>query len=150
MTNVITILLVEDNPDHAFLAKESIKKAKLNNNVIVVEDGQEALDYLYRIGKFGDTNEYPLPDLILLDIKLPKKDGIEVLTDIKSNDDLKDIPVVMLTSSTRDEDIMQSYHNGANSYLTKPVSFTEFTEKMRDLQHYWCITNTMPPKKNNV
>jgi CheY-like chemotaxis protein len=144
MVNAITILLVEDNPDHAFLAMEGIKTAGLDNKVKVVEDGQEALDYLYREGKYNDEEEYPVPDLILLDIRLPKKNGIEVLEIIKKDDKLKNIPVIMLTSSKRDEDILESYHFGANSYVTKPVNFKEFSEKLKELQLYWCIINTLP------
>ena len=141
-----TILLVEDNPDHAFLAKEGLNKSGFENLINVVEDGQEALDYLFRQGKYTDSEQYPMPELILLDIKLPKKTGIEVLKEIKTHEELKKIPIIMLTSSKRDEDIVDSYAYGANSYITKPMNFNEFTKAMMDLQLYWYTVNTLPPK----
>jgi CheY-like chemotaxis protein len=145
MINALTILLVEDNPDHVFLTLEGLKRAGLGNEVTVVEDGQEALDYLYREGKYNDDEHYPVPDLILLDIKLPKKNGIEVLEIIKKDDKLKNIPTIMLTTSKNEEEVVKSYHFGANSFITKPVSFKDFMAAMKELHLYWCVTSTLPP-----
>jgi CheY-like chemotaxis protein len=150
MVNALTILLVEDNPDHVFLTLEGLKRGNLVNDVRVANDGQEALDYVYRKGKYADEEKYPLPELILLDIRLPKKNGIEVLKIIKEDDKLKDIPVIMLTTSVNEDEIAQSYSYGANSYITKPVTFHDFVEKMKALQFYWCVTNTLPPPHNEA
>ncbi len=146
MVNACTILLVEDNPDHVLLTLEGLKRGGVINVVKVVNDGQEALDYLYRRDKFDDDEAYPMPALILLDIKLPKKSGMEVLKVIKEDENLKNIPVIMLTTSKNEEEIARSYSYGANSYITKPVTFKEFTATMKEMQFYWCVTNTLPPQ----
>jgi CheY-like chemotaxis protein len=145
MINSLEILLVEDNPDHVYLTLESLKRSGLTNEVTVLEDGQEALDYLYRKGRYDDDEKYPMPELILLDIKLPKKSGLDVLKVIKEDEKLKDIPTIILTTSKRDEDIAASYHYGANSYVMKPVDSQGFMSAIKDLQLYWCVTNTLPP-----
>lgn len=142
----ITILLVEDNPDHVLIIKQGLKMNHVANDVAVAEDGQEALDYLYHQGKYADPQTAPRPGLILLDLKLPKVDGFEVLQRIKRDPALKAIPVVMLTSSEQEVDVAKSYFEGANSYVTKPIQFTEFIEKIREMKLYWVLVNHLPPE----
>jgi len=137
----LNILLVEDEAAHAELTKRAIRKAGNANQIHIVSDGEEAFDYLYNRGKYEDKAKYPLPGLILLDIKLPGIDGVEVLTKIKKAPLLKRIPVIMLTTSEREEDILRSYEHHANSYLTKPVGFKEFEEKIMQIDFYWMILN---------
>jgi CheY-like chemotaxis protein len=139
-----SILLVEDEEAHAQLTKRAIRKAGNANRVEVVPDGEQALDYLFNRGKFSDNHQYPHPGLILLDIKLPGIDGIEVLRQIKEDPVLRRIPVIMLTTSEREEDITESYGHYANSYLTKPVGFKEFEDKVRQLDAYWLLVNEPP------
>jgi len=136
-----SILLVEDERAHAELTKRAIRKAGNVNRIIVIDNGEEALDYLFNRGDYADKHKYPQPGLILLDIKLPGRDGIEVLKLIKEDQKLRKIPVVMLTTSDREEDIAQSYCHYANSYLTKPVNFKAFEEKIRQLDVYWMLIN---------
>ncbi len=138
------ILLVEDEEAHAQLTKRAIRKAGNANRIDVVCDGEEALDYLFNGGKHADKSKYPCPGLILLDIKLPGIDGIEVLQKIKQDPNLRKIPVIMLTTSEREEDIARSYDYHANSYLTKPVGFKEFEEKIRQIDFYWMLLNRPP------
>lgn len=140
----LDILLVEDEPAHAELTKRAIRKAGNANQIHIVPDGEKAFDYLYNRGEYEDKEKYPLPGLILLDIKLPGIDGIEVLKKIKENPLLKRIPVIMLTTSERDEDVVRSYEHYANSYLTKPVGFKEFEEKIMQIDFYWMILNRPP------
>ncbi len=140
----LDILIVEDEPAHAELTRRAIRKAGNANRIFIVSDGEEAFDYLYHRGKYEDNAKYPLPGLILLDIKLPGIDGIEVLKKIKEDDLLKRIPVIMLTTSEREEDIARSYNHYANSYLTKPVGFKEFEEKIMQFEFYWMILNRAP------
>ncbi|MFH1951151.1 MAG: response regulator [Pseudomonadota bacterium] len=140
----VDILLVEDDPDHAELTIRALKDNNVLNEVYVVKDGQEALDFVYHRGSYTDRKRYPRPGLILLDIRLPKMDGLEVLKELKADPQLKSIPVVMLTTSERDEEIAESYGAGANSYVVKPVEFEEFTKKVKELNLYWTITNTLP------
>ena len=139
----VDILLVEDDPDHAELTVRALKENNVLNEVHVVRDGQEALDYLYHQGKYTDEKKFPRPGLILLDIRLPKVDGLEVLKQLKAVPQFKSIPVIMLTTSDRDEEIAESYGTGANSYVVKPVEFEEFTKKVRELKLYWTITNSL-------
>jgi CheY-like chemotaxis protein len=138
------ILLVEDEEAHAELTKRAIRKAGNANRIDIVSNGEEALDYLFNHKNFADKDKYPVPGLILLDIKLPGIDGIEVLQRVKEDPRLKRIPVIMLTTSEREEDIVRSYQHYANSYLTKPVGFKEFEEKIRQLDYYWMILNRPP------
>ena len=139
------ILLVEDEEAHAELTRRAIRKAGNANRIDVVTDGERALDYLHNRGEYADRSQYPIPGLILLDIKLPGMDGIEVLKKIKEDPVLKSIPVIMLTTSEREEDVAMSYRNYANSYLTKPVGFKEFEERVRQINLYWMLLNR-PPK----
>ncbi|SPF34446.1 Response regulator rcp1 [Syntrophobacter sp. SbD1] len=138
------ILIVEDEEAHAALTERAIRKAGHANRVDIVRDGEEALDYLLHRGRYNDENQFPLPGLILLDIKLPGIDGIEVLKQIKNHSTLKQIPVIMLTTSKREEDIAVSYLNYANSYLTKPVGFKEFEAKVMQINSYWMELNEPP------
>jgi CheY-like chemotaxis protein len=138
------ILIVEDEEAHAELTRRAIRKSGNASRIDVVQDGEEALDYLFNRGKYHNKIEYPRPGLILLDIKLPGIDGIEVLKQIKEHPILKRVPVIMLTTSKREEDIAASYNHYANSYLTKPVGFKEFEEKVRQLDQYWLGLNQPP------
>ena len=140
----VDILLVEDEAAHAELTKRAIRKAGNANQIHIVIDGEEAFDYLYNRGKYEDKVKYPMPGLILLDIKLPGIDGVEVLKKIKEDPKLKHIPVIMLTTSEREEDVVRSYEHYANSYLTKPVGFKEFEEKIMQIDFYWMILNKQP------
>ncbi len=146
----LNILLVEDEEAHAELTKRSIRKAGNANRIDVVCDGKEALNYLYNNGEYTDKTKYPRPGLILLDIKLPGIDGIQVLKTIKEDPNLRRMPVIMLTTSKRDEDIAQSYNYHANSYLTKPVGFKEFEDKIRQLDYYWLLINEPPNSEKSV
>ncbi|MBA3027508.1 MAG: response regulator [Desulfobacterium sp.] len=140
----LNILIIEDEEAHAELTKRAIRKAGNANRVDIVSDGQEALDYLFNQKKYENKDKYPAPGLILLDINLPGLNGIDVLKKIKAEPSLKMIPVIMLTTSARDEDIGRSYENYANSYLTKPVGFKEFEEKISQIDHYWMLVNKSP------
>jgi two-component system response regulator len=139
-----SILLVEDEEAHADLTKRAIRKAGNANRVDVAPDGEAALDYVFNRGPYADKQKYPTPGLILLDIKLPGIDGIEVLKQIKANALFRQIPVIMLTTSEREEDIARSYAHYANSYLTKPVGFKEFEQKVIQLDSYWMLLNQPP------
>jgi CheY-like chemotaxis protein len=138
------ILIVEDEEAHAALTERAIRKAGHANRIDIVRDGEEALDYLLHRNNYSDANQFPTPGLILLDIKLPGMDGIEVLKQVKAHPVLKKIPVIMLTTSKREEDIAVSYLNYANSYLTKPVGFKEFEVKVMQLNSYWMELNEPP------
>lgn len=145
----ITILLVEDNPDHAELIINELKKdGGLINEIYLAKDGQEALDFLFHHGEYKDPEKAPRPGLILLDMKLPKVDGKEVLKQVKSTTELKKIPVVILTTSADEEDIARSYANGVNSYVTKPIKFAEFAKAVREIKLYWILTNNGPKLEN--
>ena len=143
--NMKTILLVEDNPDDELLAIRALKKNKIMNEVVVARDGAEALDYLFGTGTYEGRDTSVMPQVILLDLKLPKIDGLEVLKRLRSDDRTKLLPVVVLTSSKEDRDLNESYRLGANSYIRKPVDFTQFTEAIRQLGLYWLVLNEAPP-----
>jgi len=140
----LNVLLVEDNPDHAELTLKALKDGNLLNEIVWVKDGEEALDFLYHRGRYTDATKAPRPGLILLDLRLPKVDGHEVLRQIKGDEDLRSIPVVMLTTSEREDEISQSYKAGANSFVSKPVRFADFMERVRSLKLYWILTNILP------
>lgn len=137
----VPILLVEDNVDHAELTMRALRDGNVLNEVFWVKDGEEALEFLYRRGRWSNGARAPKPGLVLLDIKLPKLDGHGVLRHIKSDPELRTIPVVMLTTTTREEEIAESYQAGANSFVSKPVQFVEFVEKVRTVKLYWVLTN---------
>jgi len=138
------ILLVEDNPNDAELTLEALAEHNLANDVVQVKDGAEALDYLFHRGKYADCQDGDLA-VILLDLKLPKVDGLEVLRVIKSDKKLKFIPVVVLTSSREEQDLIESYRLGVNAYVVKPVNFYEFMGAVRELGAFWAIVNEPPP-----
>ncbi len=140
------ILLVEDNRMDAELTLDAFHEARLLNAVHVAPNGQEALDYLFGRGQFGDRKKFPLPNLVLLDLKLPGIDGFEVLRRVKSTPRLKRLPVVILTSSKEEGDRALSYDCGANSYLVKPVSFEGFLHVVRQIEGYWLSLNVAPPE----
>ena len=142
--HTVTILLVEDNPDHALLTMRALQDGNLLNKVFWVKDGAEALDFLYHRGAYTDAAQAPRPGLILLDIKLPKVDGHAVLEQIKNDKDLQSIPTVMLTTSEAEEEVSHCYASGANSYVAKPVRFADFVDKVRAVKLYWTLTNTLP------
>jgi len=138
------ILLIEDNPDDELLTLRAFKKNNIVNDVVVARDGAEALDYLFCQGSHASREASAMPELILLDLKLPKIDGLEVLKCIKADDRTKLIPVVILTSSREEQDITNGYSLGANSYIRKPVDFFQFTEAIRQLGMYWLVLNINP------
>ena len=141
---LIDILLVEDNPGDVELTKEALKDAKVATRLHVVEDGAAAIDFLY---KRGEHTSAPRPDLILLDLNLPKKDGREVLAEIKGDAGLADIPVVIITTSQADEDILRAYKLHANCYVTKPVDFRQFVHVVHSIEDFWLTVVKLPKKK---
>jgi len=140
------ILLVEDNPDDEALTLRALKKNNILNGVVVAHDGVEALDYLFGTGTHAGRNPSHLPQVVLLDLKLPKVDGLEVLRRIRADERTKLLPVVVLTSSKEEQDLLKSYSLHANSYVRKPVDFTQFTEAVRQLGLYWLVLNEAPPQ----
>ncbi len=141
MTNkVATVLHVEDDPAHRLLVRKNLIDLSASNNYFEVEDGQEAIDYIYGVGKYVDRATYPIPDIILLDIKMPKMDGFEVLKKLKNDPDKKHIPIIMFTTSAKEEEIVRGYKYGANAYLTKPVDFTHFAQKLKNFKLFWILT----------
>ncbi len=139
------ILLVEDNPDDEALTLRALKKNNILNEVIVARDGAEALDYLFGTGKYAGRDLSNMPQVILLDLKLPKIDGMEVLRRIRADKRTKLLPVVILTSSKEERDLINGYKLGANSYIRKPVDFDQFREAVRQLKLYWLVLNEPPP-----
>lgn len=140
----VEILLVEDNPADVELTLRALKKNNIANRVQVAEDGEVALDFLFGRGQFADRNTDCRPKVVLLDLKLPKVDGLEVLRNLKSNPKTQTIPVVVLTTSKQESDIVESYRLGVNSYIVKPVDFEKFVESVRDLGLYWLLINQTP------
>jgi two-component system response regulator len=139
-----TILLVEDNPDDELLIKRALKKNRVANKIIVAHDGLEALDYLFGTGMYKDRDTSVMPQVILLDLKLPCVDGLEVLRRLRADERTHLLPVVILTSSDEEKDIVESYRLGANSYIRKPVDFTQFAEAVQQLGLYWLVLNQPP------
>ncbi|MGD0815955.1 MAG: response regulator [Verrucomicrobiota bacterium] len=137
----VEILLVEDSPSDTEITIEALREAKVRNHLNIVEDGVQALEFLRRQGKFGGA---PRPDLILLDLNLPRKDGREVLAEIKSDDHLKTIPVVVLTTSRAEQDVLQAYKHHANCYVTKPVDFEQFLHVVQSIESFWLMLVTLP------
>ncbi len=144
-----TILLVEDNPDDAELTLRAFKKNNIANEVVVARDGVEALDYLFARGSHS-ARDAQAPSLVLLDLKLPRVDGLEVLKQIRANEATKLLPVVILTSSKQEQDLIKGYSLGANSYVRKPVDFGQFMEAVRQLGLYWLVLNEGPPVQTST
>ena len=140
------ILLVEDNPDDVDLTLRALKRNNIMNEVVVASDGVEALDYLFGTGAYAGRDTRAAPQVVLLDLKLPKIDGLEVLRRICSNERTKLLPIVVLTSSKEQQDLVESYSLGANSYVHKPVDFNQFVEAVRQLGLYWLVLNEPPPR----
>ena len=140
-----TILLVEDNPDDEALTLRALKRANVRNHVVVARDGVEALDYLFGTGTHAGRDARDTPQVVLLDLKLPRLDGLEVLRRLRADPRTKLLPVVILTSSTEDQDRIAGYELGANSYVRKPVDFSQFVEAVRQLGLYWLLLNQPPP-----
>lgn len=140
----IEVLLVEDNETDAELTIRALKKKNLANNLVWVKDGEEALEFIFATGRYSDRQVQDLPKLVLLDLRMPKVDGMEVLRRIKADERTNKIPIVVLTSSKEDKDIVESYNLGVNSYVSKPVEFDEFTEAVSTLGLYWMLLNKSP------
>jgi len=140
----LIILLVEDNPDHTELIVRSFQDHRVINQIYCVADGEAALDYLFRRGEYADAEKSPRPHVILLDLRLPRIDGLEVLKEIKADEELRRIPVVILTTSEAERDVVMAYNNHANSYLVKPVDFGKFAQLMDDMGFYWLGWNRKP------
>jgi len=145
--NFVEILLVEDNPQDLELTRRALRKGNLTNNIHVARDGAEALEFLFCEGAYATRKPEGGPKLILLDLKLPKVDGLEVLKRVKGDPRTKTIPVVVLTSSKEQNDVVESYHLGVNSYIVKPVNFERFAEAVRDVGMYWLLLNLPPVEK---
>ena len=141
-----SILLVEDDPDDQTLTLRALKKHNIGNDVHIVQDGVEALEYLFGTGAYADRDTSVQPQLVLLDLKLPKMDGLQVLKKLRSDERTRLLPVVILTSSKEEQDIVNGYSLGANSYVRKPVDFNQFTEAVRQLGLYWLLLNEPPPR----
>lgn len=150
MTDRKNILLVEDNPDDEALTLRALGQHNIVNRVDVVRDGQEALDYLFCEGEYSDRDAHSPPTVVLLDLKLPKLDGIEVLRKLRGDDRTKFQPIVILTSSKEEQDLIDSYRFGANSYIRKPVDFKQFCEAITELKLYWLVLNEPPPTNNSA
>ena len=146
MTNGTEILLIEDNPEDVEITLRAFQKYHLANKIHVVRDGEEALECLFSTGRYAERSVCSSTRLILLDLKLPKVDGIEILQRCKSDPRTKNIPVVVLTSSREERDLIDSYNLGVNSYVVKPVDFSQFTEAVRQLGLYWIVLNQLPPE----
>jgi two-component system response regulator len=147
--DIVEILLVEDNPNDVQLTLHALKRHRLANRVLVVRDGVEALEFLFATGAYADRRNAESPRLVMLDLKLPRVDGMEVLRAIRGNPRTRTIPVVMLTSSREERDIAETYDLGANSYIVKPVDFEQFTEAVRQLGMYWVLLNQRAPATND-
>lgn len=145
--NKKTILLVEDNPDDVALTMRALKQNNITNEVVVAKDGAEALDYLFGTGSYAGRDANLIPQVVLLDLKLPKIDGLEVLKRLRADRRTRLLPVVILTSSKEEQDLLNGYNLGANSYIRKPVDFNQFTEAVRHLGLYWLLLNEAPPVK---
>jgi CheY-like chemotaxis protein len=145
----ITILMADDDADDRTLTKEALEEGRLMNELRFVENGEELLEYLRKQGKYAPPAEAPRPGLILLDLNMPRKDGRAVLKEIKSDPDLRTIPVVVLTTSKADEDVYRSYDLGVNSYIVKPVTFEALVDILQTLEKYWFEIVALPPDKNS-
>lgn len=141
------ILLVEDREDDILLIKEALKENRIINEIVVVRDGEEALDYLFMKGKYKGRDPDEMPAVVLLDLKLPKVSGLEVLEKIREEERTELLPVIILTSSNEEKDILEGYKSGCNSYVRKPIGFNQFIEAVKQLGLYWLIINEIPPRR---
>lgn len=140
----ITILMAEDDPDDRLMTQEAFNECRLGNPLQFAFDGEQLMDYLHRRGEYADTSRYPMPGLILLDLNMPRKDGREALREIKADPELRKIPVVVLTTSKAEEDVSASYRDGANSFITKPASFSSLVDVVQALGRYWLDVVDLP------
>lgn len=140
------LLLVEDNPDDEALTLRALKKNNITNEIVVARDGAEALDFLFCTGAYASRDRHALPEVVLLDLKLPKVDGLEVLRRLRADEHTRLLPVVILTSSREEQDVVNGYRLGANSYIRKPVDFDQFVEAVRHLGLYWLVLNEPAPR----
>lgn len=145
-----TILLIEDNPDDIDLTIRALKKNKIENQVVVMTDGAVAIDYLFNEGAYANVEETVMPSIILLDLKLPKMNGLEVLQHIRTHERTKLLPVVILTSSREERDLLMGYSLGANSYIRKPIDFNQFMYTVEQLGSYWLVINELPPNAGDT
>jgi CheY-like chemotaxis protein len=143
--NTILILMADDDPDDRMLAEDALRESHLTNQLVCVEDGEELIDYLFRRGKYTDPATSPRPGVILLDLNMPRKDGREALKEIKAHPELRNIPIVVMTTSKAEEDIYRTYNMGANSFIVKPVTFESLVEVMRSIGRYWFEIVQLPP-----
>jgi two-component system response regulator len=143
-----TILLVEDNPDDELLALRALRKNGIQEGITVVRDGAEALDFLFARGSYADRTTDQLPSVVLLDLNLPKLNGLEVLKQLRAHEETKYLPVVILTTSTEERDMVQGYHFGANSFICKPIDYDQFIQAIEQLGRYWLLLNETPAKPN--
>lgn len=146
--NLITILMADDDPDDRLLTKEAFEENRLANDLRFVEDGAELMDYLHRRGRYADPSTSPEPGLILLDLNMPKMDGRECLAEIKKTPGLRRIPVVIMTTSAAEEDMLSSYENGANTFIRKPIAFLELVRVIGSLDNYWFCIADLPVKRS--
>ncbi|WMJ73199.1 response regulator [Cytophagaceae bacterium ABcell3] len=149
LNNSIVILIADDDAEDRMLIKDALDESRLVNSLQFVEDGEQLMDYLLNRGKFSDKEKYPKPGLIMLDLNMPRKDGREALKEIKEHPDLRKIPVVILTTSKAEEDILKTYDIGVSSFITKPVTFSSLVEIMRTLSKYWFEIVELPKNKKN-
>ncbi len=145
----LTILLAEDNEDHAELIIDTLQEFNIGNEVVHVTNGEEVMDYLHRRGAFTGRSNVD-PDIVLLDLKMPRMNGKETLVEIRKSSRFSDVPVIMVSTSRNDEEIQACYQAGANSYITKPLQFEEFTRKIRELNLYWVLTSELPRKRETL
>lgn len=141
-----TVLMVEDSPNDGILTLRALEKSKLNNGIVVTSGGERALDYLFGRGDYEDRDTSVMPNLILLDLKMPKVGGLEVLEQLRADERTKFIPVIVFTSSKADKDLIESYNLGVNSYVRKPVNFKEFRKVVEGIEYYWTVLNESPPR----
>lgn len=147
-TSPITLLVVDDDAEDRMMIKEALQESHVSNSVQFLENGEELMSYLNKLGKYEDTKVFPRPGLILLDLNMPKKDGREALREIKSDSTLRDIPVVVLTTSRSEEDIIRSYNLGVNSFISKPVTFDQLVTVIKDLKRYWLEIVELPKSQD--
>lgn len=147
MKTPLEILLVEDNPQEAELTIRALKKRTLANHFVHVHDGQEAIDFIFNRGRYKGTESYEMPKVVLLDLKLPKLDGLEVIRQLRADERTRPVPVVVLTSSREDRDVVEAYQLGANSYIVKPVDYEKFLEVVSNMVTYWLLLNELPSLK---